>query len=79
MCIIEESANKELFFFLEKSLIWLDNNDKISNFHILFILKLLKYLGIKPHLNSSKSRYLSFQKVHLKRKNQKVFMRKVNL
>jgi len=61
MCIIEESANKELFFFLEKSLIWLDNNDKISNFHILFILKLLKYLGIKPHLNSSKSRYLSFQ------------------
>ena len=61
MCILEESCNKELFSFLENSLKWLDNNDKISNFHMVFILNLLKYLGINPHLKSSNSKFLSFK------------------
>lgn len=61
MCMVEEACNKELFCFLESSLKWLDNNNKISNFHILFILKLLKYLGINPHLKSSNSKFLSFE------------------
>tara|TARA_B000000532_G_scaffold180724_1_gene147121 strand:- start:402 stop:1121 length:720 start_codon:yes stop_codon:yes gene_type:complete len=61
MCILEEACNKELFSFLENSLKWLDNNDKISNFHMVFILNLLKYLGINPHLKSSNSKFLSFK------------------
>ena len=61
MCILEEACNKELFSFLENSLKWLDNNDKISNFHMIFILNLLKYLGINPHLKSSNSKFLSFK------------------
>tara|TARA_B100001250_G_C19564092_1_gene684676 strand:- start:51 stop:770 length:720 start_codon:yes stop_codon:yes gene_type:complete len=61
MCIVEEACNKELYFFLESSLKWLDNNDKISNFHMVFILNLLKYLGISPHLKSSNSKFLSFE------------------
>ena len=61
MCILEEACNKELFSFLENSLNWLDNNDKISNFHMMFILNLLKYLGINPHLKSSNSKFLSLE------------------
>ena len=61
MCILEEACNKELFSFLENSLNWLDNNDKISNFHMMFILELLKYLGINPNLKSSNSKFLSFE------------------
>ena len=61
MCIVEEACNKELYFFLESSLKWLDNNDRISNFHIVFILNLLKHLGINPHLESSNSKFLSFE------------------
>ena len=61
MCIIEEARNKELYCFLESSLEWLDKNQKISNFHMLFILNLLKHLGIKPHLKSYNSKFLSFE------------------
>ena len=61
MCILEEACNKELFSFLENSLNWLDKNDKISNFHMMFILELLKYLGINPNLKSSNSKFLSFE------------------
>ncbi|MBU87256.1 MAG: DNA repair protein RecO [Flavobacteriaceae bacterium] len=61
MCIVEESSNKDLYFFLEISLKWLDDNDRISNFHIIFILNFLKYLGINPHLKKSNSRFLSFE------------------
>ncbi len=61
MCILEEACNKELFSFLEKSLNWLDSNVRISNFHMIFILNLLKYLGINPRLKSSESLFLSFE------------------
>ena len=61
MCLLEETYNKELFYFLENSLNWLNNNHKISNFHMMFILVLLKYLGINPHLKTSNSKFLSFE------------------
>ena len=61
MCMVEETCNKELFSFLESSLKWLDVNDKVSNFHIIFILKLLKHLGINPRLESSNPKFLSFE------------------
>ena len=61
MCVIEEACNKEMFSFLENSLKWLDVNDEVSNFHMIFILKLLKQLGINPHLKSSNSKFLSFE------------------
>lgn len=61
MCLIEESSNKNLYHFLESSLKWLNENDKISNFHIIFILKLLEYLGISPNLEKFNSEFLSFE------------------
>jgi DNA repair protein RecO (recombination protein O) len=46
--IREEEKNLDLFKFLENSLIWLDDHEQIANFHILFLLKLSKYLGFYP-------------------------------
>ena len=46
--IQEEEANEPLFSFLETSFIWLDTNDKTSNFHLLFLLNLSKFLGFYP-------------------------------
>lgn len=46
--IHEEEPNQNLFDFLEASLQWLDVHDKVSNFHIYFLLRLSKYLGFFP-------------------------------
>ncbi len=46
--IYEEERNEDLFLFLEAALQWLDNHDKIANFHLFFLLNLTKYLGFYP-------------------------------
>lgn len=50
-CVREEEKNKELFDFIVSSFVWLDVSENHQNFHIHFITKLLKYLGISPHNN----------------------------
>lgn len=47
----EEEENTALFNYLENAILWLENNDKTANFHILFLLKLTKHLGFYPELN----------------------------
>lgn len=47
-CLREEKENKGLFSFITHSIKWLDINDKAANFHLIFLLKLSKYLGIFP-------------------------------
>ena len=42
--IREEQEDKSLYNYLEYSFIWLDTNDNSSNFHLLFLLNLTKYL-----------------------------------
>ena len=44
----EEEKNKDLFHFIGTALQYLDNEDQFSNFHILFLLKLTRYLGFQP-------------------------------
>jgi DNA repair protein RecO (recombination protein O) len=44
----EEEKNEDLFHYLETALQYLDNEDQFSNFHILFLLKLTRYLGFQP-------------------------------
>lgn len=57
----EEEANLKLYKYLETSLIWLDVNDNISNFHLLFLLKLSKYLGFYPDKENSNFQYFDLQ------------------
>lgn|SRR5690606_23863329 len=44
----EEEQNADLFLFIYNGMMWLDNNVKIANFHIVFLLELTKYLGFYP-------------------------------
>ena len=51
-CIQEEENNDSLYEYLEASLIWLDTNGKIANFHILFLLNLSRFLGFYPDISN---------------------------
>ncbi|MEC3906447.1 DNA repair protein RecO [Tamlana sp. 2201CG12-4] len=44
----EEEQNENLYSYLENTLLWLDSQSEYSNFHLLFLLKLTKYLGFYP-------------------------------
>ncbi|HZW77662.1 MAG TPA: DNA repair protein RecO [Flavobacteriaceae bacterium] len=46
--IREEQANSDLFGYLKNALDFLDSTDKISNFHIRFLLDLSQFLGFYP-------------------------------
>ncbi len=48
MAIQEEEQNTSLFDFLENSFLWLDVNEEVANFHILFLLQLSGHLGFYP-------------------------------
>ncbi|BAO75772.1 DNA repair protein RecO [Winogradskyella sp. PG-2] len=50
----EEEKNEDLFNYIETALQYLDNENQFSNFHLLFLLKLTRYLGFQPeNLNSN--------------------------
>ncbi len=55
--IREEEQNSALYQYLETSFLWLDTHDKISNFHLLFLLNLTKFLGFYPETNDINALY----------------------
>ncbi|NNC70863.1 MAG: DNA repair protein RecO [Flavobacteriaceae bacterium] len=57
----EEEINEELYKYLETSLIWLDTHDDITNFHLIFLLKLSKHLGFYPDKENSHFNYFDLQ------------------
>lgn len=49
----EEEQNEALFNYIETALQYLDSEEQYSNFHLLFLLKLTRYLGFQPeYLNT---------------------------
>lgn len=44
----EEEKNEDLFDYIETALQYLDNEEQYANFHLLFLLKLTRYLGFQP-------------------------------
>lgn len=48
----EEEQNEILFSYLETTLQWLDTHSEYSNFHLLFLLNLTKYLGFYPDVKN---------------------------
>jgi len=46
--LVEEQSDQELYQFLYKSLLWLDINEDIALFHVLFLLGLTSFLGCYP-------------------------------
>lgn len=53
----EEEENRDLYQFLEASFLWLDTHDKTSNFHILFMLNLTRFLGFYPDIKEVNLKY----------------------
>lgn len=51
--IQEEEKNEALFSFLENAFVWLDSNNAVANFHLLFLVQLSDYLGFYPDVNAS--------------------------
>lgn len=57
--IREEEQNEDLYEYLENSLDWLDTHTAISNFHLLFLLRLTKYLGFYPEDSDVDKQYFN--------------------
>lgn len=52
--IRQQSADEALFDFVFHAIAWLDNQQgNLSNFHLLFLVKLTRYLGFYPQRASS--------------------------
>lgn len=50
--VYEEEPNPTLFSFLESAFHWLDTQEEVTNFHLLFLVKLSKFLGFYPNIES---------------------------
>ncbi|MCL6293668.1 DNA repair protein RecO [Jejuia spongiicola] len=55
----EEEQNNLLFSYIETTLLWLDVHSEYSNFHLLFLLNLTKYLGFYPEELNKKYNYFN--------------------
>lgn len=44
----EEEPNEQLYQYIENTLQWLDHETDFSNFHLLFLVNLTRYLGFYP-------------------------------
>lgn len=46
-----EAENAELYIYIEHSMLWLDAApDSYANFHLVYLLKLARFLGIAPNM-----------------------------
>jgi len=50
--IKEEEKNDNLFTFLETALLWLDNKEETTNFHLTFLIQMTKFFGFFPNASS---------------------------
>lgn len=49
--IHEEEKNEKLFTFLESALLWLDAHEETTNFHLILMLEMTKFLGFYPEVS----------------------------
>ena len=57
----EEEKNTILFDYIESALQCLDAEEVFSNFHLLFLLKLTKYLGFYPEITTNPKAIFNLQ------------------
>lgn len=49
-----ETENKPLYLYIEHSLLWLDASESdFANFHLVFLMRLTRFIGIYPNLDST--------------------------
>jgi DNA repair protein RecO (recombination protein O) len=59
--IQEEEKNEGLFTFLETALLWLDTHEETSNFHLILLLEVTKFLGFYPDTTDIDSKYFEMK------------------
>ncbi|WP_296384130.1 DNA repair protein RecO [Winogradskyella sp.] len=57
----EEEKNEDLYNYIETALQYLDSENHFSNFHLLFLLKLTRYLGFQPENLSTDYPYFNLE------------------
>jgi len=57
----EEEQNETLFSYIETTLLWLDTHSECSNFHLLFLINLTKYLGFYPEKIYLEHKYFNLE------------------
>ncbi len=57
----EGENNPALYLFLETAFNWLDSNDNISDFHLVFLINLTKYLGFFPNEEPMDALYFNLE------------------
>lgn len=57
----EEEKNEALYSYLETTLLWFDADNEYANFHLLFLLKLTKYLGFYPDISKIDYSYFNLE------------------
>ena len=57
--IQEEEKNEDLFTFLETALIWLDTHEETSNFHLILLLEITKFLGFYPDISDLDAKFFA--------------------
>jgi DNA repair protein RecO (recombination protein O) len=80
--LYEEEKNPVLYQYIETALVWLDTHERTSNFHVLFLLNLTKYLGFYPEMENLNYAYFDLREgvfTHRKPLNDSVFGEKLNL
>jgi DNA repair protein RecO (recombination protein O) len=53
----EEEPDPALFEFVHTALIWLDAHTQVSNFHLLFLMRLTRFLGFYPDTKHTEGEY----------------------
>lgn len=57
-CLRQAESDEHLFDFLQRSLQHLDRCDEgYANFHLVFMVQLMRYLGFEPHTNYTEGSY----------------------
>ena len=59
LALKEEKQNEDLYNFLSTTFQILDQEDSFSNFHLLFLVKLTKHIGIYPKLEKKDKPYFN--------------------
>lgn len=57
----EEEQNKPLFSYIETTLQWFDTQPGYSNFHLLFLLNITRYLGFYPDVSQIHFNYFNLK------------------
>lgn len=66
----EEEKNEQFYGFIETTLLWFDEAQESPNFHLLFLLKLTRYLGFYPDTFNSEYDFFDLQAGYFTSKNE---------